>query len=191
MAVRSMKNKTAKKPKEVCLSRQEMKFDVQHFYFAVSLETEPFGAPQAAVVDRNANTFQNIPRGLSEKLGMFGMHSVRLRYIVFDMSTPFTIDACGVFNNLGLPEYMATLIFAAKIEDIEVRERTVRTFIRLCEVHQHRAIWQWAQETFKAHTKLVRDGVRFLFQSVRFALVSSKTYHNLCVLVGFLNIFYP
>ena len=41
----------------------------------------------------------------------------------------------------------------------------------------------------KAHTKLVWDGVRFLFQSVRLALVSSKTYENLCVLLGFLNRF--
>ena len=193
IAVRSVQNKTAKKPKEVCLSRQEMKFDVLNFHFVVSLETGPFVAAQAVVVERKANTFQNILRGLSENLGMFGNHSKRLRYIfsICLHRLPQPHAECSItstFLNTWPPYYSRRRSKTLRLERGQY-EHSFGGMHNSREVHQQRAIRQWAQEKCKAHTKQIRDGVRFLIQSVRFALVLSKTYDNLCVLVGFLNRF--
>lgn len=96
------------------------------------------------------------------------------------MSIPFTIAVAEVFNNLKVPEYMAALLFSAKTSNKGVSDRIIKSRITWCNVHQDRAIRNFARDKFKQESAELQRNMMSFFRNIRLLLVSAKTYKE-CV----------
>ena len=140
MAMRARTDGRAKSPKETNLEKREVRFDALNFYIFVSLPTGPLLPYEAVVIERTTSTFEDMLQKLKKKLSLLGKLSDAVRYVTFYMSLAFSNAVCYVFNNLRLPEYMATLMYALKTGNEGVRKRLIKTHIRWCDIHQNRAV---------------------------------------------------
>lgn len=161
--------------------------DVLNFHLVLSLRTGAFLACEAVVVGKDFRTFNRVLSGFVEDLGRYGPDSNHIKFVVSDIALPFAIATAEVFNKLELPEYMAIILFSAKAKNKRILDHNIRTFIVWCGLHADRAVRRYARERLEDRPKDEIEMMTKFFRNLRMALISAKTYEELCLVVGFMD----
>lgn len=182
--------RSSKKPKRYSNDRKSMLFDVLIFHLVFKLTTGPFVACETVLVGRNANTFYDILQKFRRRLGVFGVDAQHIKHFVSDMAIPLTISVIEVFNGINVLEYMTVLLFSAKANNKKISDRYIKTRMIWCTVHGQRAMKCYAKEGFKRTSSENQKQMMDFFGNVWMAMYSSKTYSDLCKMIGFLDRFF-
>lgn len=84
---------------------------------------------------------------------------------------------------------MDILLLSAKINEPSISEKQVRSKIEWCEVHADGVVRIFDSENFKERSKDQEAKMASLFRNKRLSLTSTKSYSNLCLIVGFIHRF--
>lgn len=162
----------------------QVSIDVLNFHLVFDLPTGPFVACEAVVVGKTNKTFHDVLLGFRRALSWHGPEAEHIKYFVSDLSVPFATAVMDVFNALKLAEYMAILIYSAKLGKPHMVTASIKSKLVWCDVHADRAVRNFAKKNFKHRTSDVQRDLSIFFRNLRMALASAKSYSDLCKLVG-------